>query len=332
MDWRDDELTENLHEGLSDAFSVEFADDELGSQAAIDDKKQGSFSLKEQRFLLLALVLSLCVHAGLAAWVLSARLTLQQDELPDFVEIQLIPSNPLLAEEIPEEVAEEEQPESMEELVEILESEVLPEIEEEILQEIELEQPLEVAEVLEPDEYTQDEFVDEDQFDRPVIEVPQVFVPSLVNVQESINVIEQQATSQLWAYDCDRIEEESELRRCKPTDRRNYASVERNSTYESLNPVQVLSQGIRTLGTVTSNAPALASRLRSSDLPEGLSDYVMEQVESGITHNTNPGNIAIENMDIMTENDAAAQARYIMNDPWVLNQEKVLRQRNVHAQ
>ena len=351
MDWRDDELDHDLHEGLSDAFAVEFAEDDFGSQPAIDDKKQGFFSLKEQRLLLPALALSLSLHAGLAGWVLSARLLLPQDELPDFVEIQLIPFNPLLAddgiEELVEETVEEEivedQLEPSEELVEIFEPELLPDIELESQDDTTFEAPVEIAEVLVPEELKEheliepEEVIDQEQAGLPavesvVIEAPEVFVPSLVNVQESINRIEQENKSQLWSYDCDRIEEESELRRCKPTDRRNYARVERNSTYASLNPVRVLSQSVRTLRTVTSNAPALASRLQSSDLPEGLSDYMMEQVEAGITHNTNPGNIVIENMEIMIENDAAAQARYIMNDPWVLNRKKELQQRNVHAQ
>ncbi|NKB31486.1 MAG: hypothetical protein GKR91_00090 [Pseudomonadales bacterium] len=327
MDWRDEELTSELEmepavalgdvldESLA-SIAAENDSPSLGEWAAlaptseVEDKADTTGPSRENGLLGLALVISLIVHVSLLALALNARFAIEPNLTPDFVEIQLIPSNPLLVEETAPEIVEEpvEAPETVEELVE--------EISTEIAEVAEIE-PLETNEPLPAEEQ---------------IEVPEVFVPSIVSVRDTIDAIEADATSRLWAYDCDAIEEESDLRTCNPTDRRNYEVVERNTTYEALNPVRELSRGVRTLGTVTTNSPELAARLLSSDLPDGLSVYVMEQVEAGITHNTNSGNRVLENMDIMTENEVEAQIRYIMNDPWVKNQEKVLRQRNVHAQ
>lgn len=363
MDWRDEELKAQLTEELDQEtqFTLgESIDDplpkvsgDLQDLEAPEEPKIGDWRQeieaedepvltgpsKERRLLLSALAISLFVHAALASIVLNSRLSFQQDSTPDFVEIQLIPSNPLLPEEElePAEIAESEPPvveelaaESEEEIIEesleqVVEETVEELVEETIPEEIVEEAPTEIVEVIEADQSVIEEL-------EPVDNAPEVFVPSLVSVQQSLDAIEEENATRLWAYDCDALEEESELRTCNPTDRRNYDVVERNTIYEALNPVRELSRGVRTLPTVASDAPELAARLRASDLPSSLSDYVMEQVEAGITHNTNPGNIVIEHMNMMTENEAAAQAREVMNNPWAQLRAKERQQRNVHAQ
>ena len=101
-----------------------------------------------------------------------------------------------------------------------------------------------------------------------------------------------------------------------------------NSTYRSLNPVRVLSRSERTLPAVTENAAALAGRLQNMAIPEGLSDYLMEEVEAGITHNTNAGNRNLENIDVMTDkSDAAKIARDVLGDPWIKTQSRINAQR-----
>ncbi|MDP6416838.1 MAG: hypothetical protein QGG54_17665, partial [Gammaproteobacteria bacterium] len=80
------------------------------------------------------------------------------------------------------------------------------------------------------------------------------------------------------------------------------------------------------------NAPALAARLSSSDIPQDLSDYVLEELQAGITHNTNVGNRAVDHIDLMTDRSAAAtMVRQILGDAWVVKRAKELQQRKVHA-
>lgn len=342
MDWRDEELTAllskeldnetqfTLGESIAESLPNSFAKPALGNwnqEVEAQDEAVPPASSGDQRLLVPALVLSLFMHAVLATLVFNARLSLQQKSIPDFVEIQLIPSNPLLVEEevevsaIAEEIIAESDLPEIEEVENDTTEEQVGELVEEFIEQV----PTEIAEVIEPSELTPEQ-------SEPVLPGPEIFIPSLVNVQDSLREIEQENSSRLWAYDCDALEEESELRTCNPVDRRNYEVVERNSTYVALNPVREISRGAFSLPTVASGASDLAARLGASDLPNGLSNYVIEQLEAGITHNSNQGNRVIENMEIMTENEAAAQARAIMNNPWAKLKERERQQRNVHAQ
>ena len=132
-------------------------------------------------------------------------------------------------------------------------------------------------------------------------------------------------------YDCNMLEEKDGLHTCDPTDRRDYRIVENNATYRALNPIRERSRSQRTLGVITQNAPELAARLQAADLPEGLSDYVMEEVEAGITHHSNPGNRSVQHMILMTDKSAAAaQARQVLGDAWVKTRAIELQQRKVH--
>jgi hypothetical protein len=63
-----------------------------------------------------------------------------------------------------------------------------------------------------------------------------------------------------------------------------------------------------------------------------LSDYVLEELQAGITHNTNVGNRAVDHIDLMTGRSAAAtMVRQILGDAWVVKRAKELQQRKVHA-
>jgi hypothetical protein len=63
----------------------------------------------------------------------------------------------------------------------------------------------------------------------------------------------------------------------------------------------------------------LAGRLSDLRLPRGLSDYVLEKLEAGITLNTNLGNRAVDHMLNFTDKSAAgAIARELLSDPWVV--------------
>ena len=334
MSWQDDELTIELESEptviLSDSpdFALEAVNDSLHIEESsffVKDKVEFSQTSNESKIQLIAVTISIFAHVTLGSLVLNSRLSLESEPNPDFLEIQLIPKNPLLekVEEIlePKELAEEELIEEVAEIEEIPESDLIDQVIKNI--------PPDLVEVAEQ-EVT--DISNEPQAAEEAIETPEVFLPSIVNIRDALDAIEDDDVARLWAHDCDFIKENSELHICNPTDWRNYKVVELNSFYANLNPIRELSRGVHSLRTITSNAHMLAGRLESANLPSGLSDYVLEQIEAGITFNTNSGNLAIDNINIMTQSEVAATARAIMNDPWVVNRAKELRQRNVHAQ
>jgi len=334
VSWQDDELTIELESeptvilGDSPDFALEAVNDSLHIEESLSfGKNNGDLSQtsNESKIQLIAVTISIFAHVTLGSLVLNSRLSLESEPNPDFLEIQLIPKNPLLekVEEIlePKELVEEELIEEVAEVEEIPESELIEQVIKNISPDL-----VEVAE----QEVT--DISNEPQAAEEAIESPEVFLPSIVNIRDALDAIEDDDAARLWTHDCDFIKENSELHICNPTDWRNYKFVELNSFYANLNPIRELSRGVHTLRTVTSNTHVLTGRLQSANLPSGLSDYVLEQVEAGITFNTNSGNLAIENINIMTQSAVAATARAIMNDPWVVNRAKELRQRNVHAQ
>ena len=160
---------------------------------------------------------------------------------------------------------------------------------------------------------------------------PGVFAPSIVTVIETIQALDATETARYWSSDCNRLQEEVGLRDCEPRDRHDYALLERNRTYEALNPVRQLTRAQRSLTTVSRQAPALVARLETSNIAPALAEYLMQEVEAGITQLADPGNRGVQHMSRLDMSPAAVMARRILEDPWVLSRTKQLRQRRVHA-
>ena len=82
---------------------------------------------------------------------------------------------------------------------------------------------------------------------------------------------------------------------------------------------------------MSTQSEALAGRLSDLRIPEGFSDYVLEELEAGITHNANPGNRAVDHMLNFTDKSAAgAIARDLLSDPWIVKKAKQRQQKKVH--
>lgn len=282
--------------------------------------------------LLFAVALSLTLHISLLAAVFSQRIEFPQSAVPNSVQVRLLPANPqqtaivATAEALiaPVPLAADEEPTPVSEAL-VSESR---DTQNQIAENIAYSEPLS-ATFSEPQERVNlvEEAAEQEATSR-------LFVPSVVTVEASLRQIQQQAAgnSRSWAKDCNILEEQSELYSCDLKDQRNYQSLERNHTYETLNPIRELTRSQRTLPTIAENAPALAGRLALADIPEGLSDYLLEEVEAGITLNSNMGNRAVGHMRAMTDKSAAgAMARQILGDAWVVTRAKQLQQRKVHA-
>lgn len=293
--------------------------------------------LTDRRLLLAGLLCSLILHL-IAGGVL---VNLEPEEhvinTPMQVQVRLIPENPLLVDnevlpdeplqeslDTAEEQAVEESPEQAPEaVVEIVDEQLIPEPAPIIEETVEVE--IAETEVAEP-------LLQEQPVAPPVL-----VVPSSAEVARSIETMEDADRSRLWAYDCNARQEESDLLNCDRQATPDYNIVLENSTYRDLNPTREISRSLRTLPTVAENAGELAGRLQSVNIPEGLGEYLMEEVEAGISHNSNLGNLPIYNIQIMTDNsDSAKFFRETRTDPWrtpgLMTEFKEKQQRQVHEQ
>jgi hypothetical protein len=160
---------------------------------------------------------------------------------------------------------------------------------------------------------------------------PGVFAPSIVTVIESIQALKATQAQRYWSSDCNRLQVEVGLRDCEPKDRNNYALLKRNRTYEALNPVRQLTRTQRSLSVVSRQALALAAELEAGTIEPGLAEYLVQEIEAGITQLADPGNRAVQNMGRMDTSAAAVMKRRILQDPWVQSRTKQLQQRRVHT-
>jgi len=160
---------------------------------------------------------------------------------------------------------------------------------------------------------------------------PGVFAPSIVTVIESIQALKATQAQRYWSSDCNRLQVEVGLRDCEPKDRNNYALLKRNRTYEALNPVRQLTRTQRSLSVVSRQALALAAELEAGTIEPGLAEYLVQEIEAGITQLADPGNRAVKNMGRMDTSAAAVMKRRILQDPWVQSRTKQLQQRRVHT-
>lgn len=282
--------------------------------------------MRETQLLLFAVSVSLLLHVTVIFAFISVPLTEAPKPRPVLVQLGLVASNPLQFEAESDEPLNDPPPEDTAPVV--LESEdeleALPfETEQEDLPPISA--PTSLVDIPQVEINSMD-----DEQER--LADSELRLPSIVTVRETIQSLRAESATRYWNSDCNLMEEESEIRDCAPKDQTNYALLERNHSYEALNPLKNFDRTQRTLSTVTSEAPALAARLSSAELPGGLSDYVMQEIEAGITHLSNPGNRSVQHMGTMTDTSAAAeQARRVLGDPWVRTQANKLYQRDVHA-
>ena len=323
-DWAGDE-----DDGASAAVPVIPAGDDAANAASfLDDSKAPESRVTEHRLLLAGLVFSLLLHFSLGGVLVTFEPDEHEPLIPQSVSIRLLPVNPLREERAEQEApGDEAEPaaepmlaESVAEEIELPAEEIIPEA-------VADNEP--VPEAVVETAVAQSEEPMPEARDAQLPSVPAVIViPDTTLVTRSIRSMESENNARLWAYDCNAQQEESDFIRCDDQSTPDYDRVRENNTYRSLNPVRVLSRSERTLPAVTENAAALAGRLQNMAIPEGLSDYLMEEVEAGITHNTNAGNRTLENIDVMTDkSDAAKIARDVLGDPWIKTQSSINAQR-----
>jgi len=331
---------------FEDDISVgEISDDELQHQLdaelGLNYRPVAAPSIDSSKNLSLGLAISLILHLAIAAIFVRVSMgTWELLAIPDVpIQIQLIPAIPV---PIPEELAleepeEEQEPEQVVEQLatEVVETEPAQEVDQETEPQIEDEtRPEELSEQLAVEELAQQEPVSEPPLSEEQVAVESIndttapsVLPSVLAIQQSIDLIQTENASKFYSYECNQLEREQGLRDCEPQDNWDYSVLDEDPIYDFHNPYVELTRSQATAITISRGSKDLAARLAASGLPASLSAYVMEEVEAGITHNTTTGNRTVDHMNAMVDRSAAGEQARRLNDPWVQQQTKMLRAR-----
>lgn len=194
----------------------------------------------------------------------------------------------------------------------------------EFIEEIEPVDPVTLAAASEPDEIQ----IDSSASPPPATSLA---LPSAVAVQQILEELAIARQAHFYSYDCNPLEEEEGIRECEPTDRRDYSVLDRNPVYDYHNPRRQRSRSRETVATGVRESAGLAARLALTDLPPGMVDYLMQEVEIGIGVYSHTGNRAVQLMNRMADRSAAAQMAEDVLNLWVQNQMRILNQHKYYT-
>ncbi|MCH7815254.1 MAG: hypothetical protein IIC60_01665 [Proteobacteria bacterium] len=194
----------------------------------------------------------------------------------------------------------------------------------EFIEEIEPVDPVTLAAASEPDEIQ----IDSSASPPPATSLA---LPSAVAVQQILEELAIARQAHFYSYDCNPLEEEEGIRECEPTDRRDYSVLDRNPVYDYHNPRRQRSRSRETVATGVRESAGLVARLALTDLPPGMVDYLMQEVEIGIGVYSHTGNRAVQLMNRMADRSAAAQMAEDVLNLWVQNQMRILNQHKYYT-
>jgi len=313
---------------------MKFADDiALGTFTSVDfddlvDVRDPGAQEKRWTHRLVGFQLSFAISAMLHFVLASSLLYFLSSEIAEITEpaaglirVEFVPSNPQLdvEEEVPTQVATEPVPQTN--------------IEQDIpntppLEEIPPESnPIDVAEASEPEpaEFTVLENAEVNFIQRR----EEVSVPSVESVQRALSELQGGDASRFYSYDCNKLEEAKEFNDCAPDANRDYSVLTRNPVYDYHNPAIEITRSRETVTTLARQSGRVSERLALSDLPAGLSSYVLEEVEQSIELYSNNSIRSVDHMNTMVDKSAAGAMARRLNDHWVTQQKKLLRSRRV---
>jgi hypothetical protein len=286
--------------------------------AAVDNDTPEEVT-QQSSFLGLAVLLSVLVHLLLVYFFMQSKIVAIAEIAPDFVAIRLLPSNPnrLLT----------PSPDAGVLPVDTVAEPPLDQIDFGDDANVSLElNAVNVAKALETEAPLDLELAAQGQskaVQEPEINVPRRPVsgpmPTLDSISQSVRELVQSRVRQFYSYACNRLEAEEGLKACAPKSTISYAVLDSNTMYQAFSPATAVSRSERASAVVSSRLGSLASRLRE-EAPDGLSGYLIEELQAGISHSVNEGNRAVRHMIDMTDkSDAAAQARAVLGNPLLLD-------------
>lgn len=294
----------------------------IGEDRALPES--GSLSPGQWRLRLFAVVASLCLHILLITAALRyGELSLSPDSRPS-ITIGLVPDNPLVLEAVPAESVDANTPETTQ--AEAADSAEISAPEQDQL--VELEQAVETEATIEAVETA--EVAPEPEPVEAEATAAVIQAPSITSILNTVNQNreQQEAESREWANTCTELQRVAGVLGCQQEQSPNYQAVEQapesQSVYEFHNPPAEVSRSQRALPAIARNSALLAANLVMADVPKGLADQVMAEVEAGISLYSNRGNPTLDVMDRMVDQSAAAQIAREVNSPWVQFQRQQL--------
>lgn len=292
----------------------------IGEDRALPES--GSQSPGQWRLRLFAVVASLCLHILLITVALRyGELSLSPESRPS-ITIGLVPDNPLVFEAVPAESVDTNTPETTQ--AEEADGAEISEPEQDQL--VELEQSVETEATIEA--------VETAEVEPEPVEVEStaavIQAPSITSILNTVNQNreQQEAESREWANTCTELQRVAGVLGCQQEQRPYYQALEQapeaQSVYEFHNPPAETSRSQRALPTIARNSALLAENLAMANVPQGLADQLMAEVEAGISLYSNRGNPTLDVMDRMVDQSAAAQIARELNSPWVQFQRQQL--------
>lgn len=161
--------------------------------------------------------------------------------------------------------------------------------------------------------------------------VETVTVPSVESVQRVLSNLQRIDASRFYVYDCNKLEEAKEFNDCAPSHRRDYSWATRNPTYDFHNPAIEISRSRETVTTLARQSALIFTQLALSNLPSGLSGYVLQELELGIETYSNNSVRVLDHMNTMIDKSAADVMAGRMFDYWVQQQSTLLQSRRVES-
>ncbi len=161
------------------------------------------------------------------------------------------------------------------------------------------------------------------------IETQAINIPSVDSVRSAIVIVERGDNSQFYVSDCNKIEEEKEFRSCAPAVARAYSALTKNPVYEFHNPEIEISRSRQSVTTLERHSDIVADALTLSNLPAGLSVYVLEEVEQGIETYSNNSNRVVGHMNSMVDKIYAGEQARRLFDHWVVQRSAILKSRRI---
>ncbi len=258
---------------------------------------------------------SIALHLGLGLWLLQSDIAQPNYTLPESMAIKLLPSNPNrreLPDTLPREV-ESAPPVLSEPLVEAEVALTSSPNEQAIVTEpaVPVELPVLEERVQDPQNSQADS----------AVELPPT-MPSLQGISETVRAINSAQQTRFYSYRCNPLEEIEGLKECEPSREANFAAADNNPVFQAFSPVATVPRSEQAAPVLAAEAKGLAGRLRG-EIPQGLSSYVLEELEASISHNANTGNRAVQQIIEMTDkSDAAAQARQVLGNPLLIDMKR----------
>lgn len=334
--WWDNKREEldDLH--LEEGFPASSAQDSDAPISFSDDVKclperdtEAPHSSNERSLFAWAVGGSLLLHAGMLAALFSFRMTdravatlePENNSLIESIAVRFVTQNPLRAEQADAESSGQQSAGQLPEEVE----QVLP-TDSAVEQVVELESDSVI-------ETSSEEVIAETIVAEEAEATPSRLVPSISAVRSSIQQVNEQRRSRDWMQQCNPLEEDVQLLECGESEEPDYSAANRNATYLVLNPTFTQTREQRSISTIALQRETLLKQLEEADLPQWLKEYARQEMEISISDQSRFFNPTVDQIHQMTEKgDAAARARMMFGDAWLLDTVRREIQQNVHRE